>query len=152
MIRGLYEAHLPVRDLKRSISFYEGLGLELYKRYEKVAFFWIEKEVSWLGLWEGEEVETTYHPSLRHVAFRVEYEELRRAKEWLEERGIRPREAFGFRPWEPIVIPDQAHGMLYFDDPDGNSLELITRLPGPEMEKPKMYLSEWERIRRRESI
>ncbi len=53
-------------------------------------FSGFEKEVSWLGLWEGEEVETPYHPSLRHVAFRVEYEELRRAKEWLEERGIGP--------------------------------------------------------------
>lgn len=29
MIRGLYEAHLPVRDLNRSIEFYEGLGLQL---------------------------------------------------------------------------------------------------------------------------
>lgn len=29
MIEGLYEAHLPVRNLHESIKFYEGLGLEL---------------------------------------------------------------------------------------------------------------------------
>ncbi|MBM7653554.1 catechol 2,3-dioxygenase-like lactoylglutathione lyase family enzyme [Neobacillus cucumis] len=44
MIKGLYEAHLPVSDLERSIEFYEKLGLRLYKRYEKVAFFGSKKE------------------------------------------------------------------------------------------------------------
>lgn len=29
MIKGLYEAHLPVSDLQQSIIFYEKLGLEL---------------------------------------------------------------------------------------------------------------------------
>ncbi len=32
MIKALYEAHLPVRNLEVSISFYESLGLKLYKR------------------------------------------------------------------------------------------------------------------------
>ncbi|CKE99370.1 MULTISPECIES: hypothetical protein [Bacillus] len=32
MIKGLYEEHLPVRNLEVSISFYESLGLKLYKR------------------------------------------------------------------------------------------------------------------------
>ena len=55
MIRGLYEAHLPVRDLKRSIEFYEGLGLQLdHKVEDNLAFLWIEKDKSWLGLWETE--------------------------------------------------------------------------------------------------
>ena len=36
MIRGLYEAHLPVRNLKVSIPFYESLGLKLYKRGNNV--------------------------------------------------------------------------------------------------------------------
>lgn len=39
MIKGLYEGHLPVIDLERSIEFYGKLGLKLYKKYEKVAFF-----------------------------------------------------------------------------------------------------------------
>ena len=43
MIRGLYEAHLPVRNLKVSIPFYESLGLKLYKRGDNIAFFWIKE-------------------------------------------------------------------------------------------------------------
>ena len=44
MIRGLYEAHLPVRNLKVSIPFYESLGLKLYKRGDNIAFFWIKRK------------------------------------------------------------------------------------------------------------
>ena len=43
MIRGLYEAHLPVRNLKVSIPFYESLGLKLYKRGDNIAFFGLKK-------------------------------------------------------------------------------------------------------------
>ncbi|MDZ5471297.1 VOC family protein [Bacillus sp. 31A1R] len=148
MIKGLYEAHLPVSNLEKSTEFYRGLGLELAIQYEKTAFFWIEKNVSWLGLWEGEQVRTSYHPSLRHVAFRVELEDLKKAKEWLKEKGIIMREEFGFKPTEPIVMPDQAHAMVYFDDPDGNSIEFICKLNAEPETKPKMYLSDWEKERR----
>ncbi len=67
MILGLYEAHLPVSNLHQSIEFYSKLGLELAWRDEDTAFFWIEKEKSWVGLWQGEEYLTSYHPSLRHI-------------------------------------------------------------------------------------
>ncbi|WP_251135181.1 hypothetical protein [Exiguobacterium sp. s127] len=51
MINGLYEAHLPVRNLKQSIAFYEGLGLTLdHIVDDRLAFLWIVKEESWLGL------------------------------------------------------------------------------------------------------
>ena len=53
MIEGLYEAHLPVRDLERSIEFYERLGLQFDHQVEgRLAFLWIKKDKSWLGLWE----------------------------------------------------------------------------------------------------
>ncbi len=39
MIEGLYEAHLPVRNLENPIPFYELLGLKLYKRDKDIAFF-----------------------------------------------------------------------------------------------------------------
>ncbi|WP_353047626.1 MULTISPECIES: hypothetical protein [unclassified Exiguobacterium] len=42
MITGLYEAHLPVKELERSIAFYEKLGLACAFQNERVAFFWIE--------------------------------------------------------------------------------------------------------------
>lgn len=80
MIEGLYEAHLPVSNLFNSIEFYKKLELELAFQNEKLAFFWIEKGKSWLGLWETDKVETPYHPSLRHVAFHVSAENIEYAK------------------------------------------------------------------------
>ncbi|RYL92389.1 VOC family protein [Sporolactobacillus sp. THM19-2] len=146
MIKGLYEAHLPVSNLEQSIDFYQKLGLKLYKRYNKVAFFWIEEGKSWIGLWEGKESELPYHVSIKHIAFYVDIEDIKKAPAWLRERGIKVRDAFGMGTREPVVIPDQAHAMIYFDDPDGNHLEFITRLPKEMNRSEKMYLSEWEKL------
>ncbi len=55
-ISHLYEAHLPASNLSNSIEFYKKLGLELAYSQEKLAFFWIVKGESWLGLWENETV------------------------------------------------------------------------------------------------
>ena len=84
MIKGLYEAHLPVKNLDKSMAFYEKLGLKMAWRDEETAFFWIEEGKSWLGLWEGNEYQTLYHPSLRHIAFRVSYEDLKESLKWLD--------------------------------------------------------------------
>lgn len=150
MIKGLYEAHLPVRDLKISIPFYQKLNLEMTKTYQegdKVAFFWIEKGKSWIGLWENQEAaETKYHPSLRHIAFEVSLEDLKKAKDWLQELEIELREDFGIKPTEPIVMPRNSHTMVYFNDPDGNSLELIAYLHKEPENLEIMYLSDWEKL------
>ncbi|OIK17254.1 glyoxalase [Bacillus sp. MUM 116] len=146
MIKGLYEAHLPVSNLQQSIDFYQTLGLKLYKRYDNVAFFWIEEGKSWIGLWEGPESKIPYHVSLRHIAFYVDLEDIKQAKNWLEERGIKVKAEFGIEPKEPTVVPNQAHAMIYFDDPDGNSLEFITKLPKEIDQSQKIYLSEWEKF------
>ena len=48
---------LPVSDLKRSIDFYTGLGLELDHIVEdRLAFLWIVKDKSWLGIWKTDNV------------------------------------------------------------------------------------------------
>ncbi|WP_018665522.1 VOC family protein [Heyndrickxia acidiproducens] len=146
MIKGLYEAHLPVSDLQRSIDFYQSLGLKFYKKYEKIAFFWVDEGKSWIGLWEGEQSELPYHPSIRHIAFYVELEDIKNAKKWLHQRGIEVRKSFNMEPIEPVAVPDQAHAMIYFNDPDGNSLEFITRLPKEIDRLDKMYLSDWENL------
>lgn len=145
MIKGLYEAHLPVSNLQQSINFYQKLGLKLYKEYDKIAFLWIVEGVNWIGLWEGPEAKIPYHVSLRHIAFYVDLKDIKKAKVWLKERGIEVRDEFGIGIEEPVAIPNQAHAMIYFDDPDGNSLELITRLPKEVDQPEKMYLSEWEK-------
>ncbi|WP_233448988.1 VOC family protein [Paenilisteria weihenstephanensis] len=43
MIKGLYEAHLPVKNLDISLEFYKKLGLEVASVSENVAFY-VEKE------------------------------------------------------------------------------------------------------------
>jgi catechol 2,3-dioxygenase-like lactoylglutathione lyase family enzyme len=128
VIKGLYEAHLPVSDLDRSIRFYESLGLELAHRTEGRAFFWTEKGRSWLALWVAEQVKIPYHVSIRHAAFRVELEDMDKAKEWLLERNIDVVNFYEFEPHQQPVVPPlfpQVHAAVYFEDPDGNLLELI---------------------------
>ncbi|CDQ39959.1 hypothetical protein GCM10007111_04200 [Virgibacillus kapii] len=70
-------------------------------------------------------------------------------KEWLEKRGITVSTNFGFPPEkQPLVLPNnpQAHAAIYFKDPDGNSLELITPLRIDfEEQFNMMTLEEWEK-------
>ncbi|MCM3172089.1 VOC family protein [Paenibacillus sp. MER 99-2] len=153
MILGLYEAHLPISDKNRSIHFYSKLGLELAWEDEDTAFFWIEKEKSWLGLWEGEEHRLPYHPSIRHIAFRVSYEELKHSITWLKTIGVEPV-PFGRRSSvEPFVRANQGNASVYFNDPDGNSLELMCFVPVPEKFKSitdKLSFEQWEAMIREE--
>lgn len=149
LIIGLYEAHLPVSNLKKSIEFYTDLGLEFDHSVEdKIAFLWIEKDKSWLGLWETDKVEIEYHPSIRHIAFQVSLEGLKNSVSWLKHKGYEPREAFGFEPLEPFVMAHNgyAHAKIHFNDPDGNSLEFICKLENPKKITKRMYLSEWEQL------
>lgn len=149
MIKGLYEAHLPVSDLERSMAFYEKLGLEVAYRGHRVTFFWVERGKSWIGLWKSPQVDIPYHASIRHIAFHVDLEDIKKAKTWLAEKGIKVREAFGFSAeHQPLVLDNnpQAHAAIYFDDPDGNSLELIAPLRlEVEEDFEMMTLAEWER-------
>lgn len=151
MIKGLYEAHLPVSNLERSVEFYLKLNLEIAYQSEKVVFFWIDKGKSWLGLWETDKVRTPYHPSLRHVAFRIDRQNMDDIKRWLEERGIAIKSAFGFSGEEqPLVLNNnpQAHATIYFEDPDGNSLECISPLRlNFEETFEQMSLKTWEQIK-----
>ncbi|MED3549677.1 VOC family protein [Cytobacillus praedii] len=152
MIKGLYEAHLPVSNLKQSIDFYKKLGLEIAYQTEKLVFFWIEKGKSWIGLWETEKSTTPYHPSLRHIALQIDIESMQDVKEWLELKGVKINTNFGFPPeQQPLVLPNypNAHAAIYFLDPDGNSLELIAPL-NLDCKEPfeMMTLEEWNKQNR----
>lgn len=151
MIKTLYEAHLPVRNLERSLQFYQKLDLTLAWRDEDTAFFWIEEGKSWIGLWETDKVETPYHPSLRHLAFGCEFADIESAIAWLQARGIQPRRDAYFEsnpPVEPTARPYQGNASVYFDDPDGNSLEIMCTLPGElDPSQPRMFFSEWKKLR-----
>jgi len=149
MILGLYEAHLPVKNLEQSIRFYQCLELEFAWKDNDTAFFWIEREKSWLGLWEGPEYKLPYHPSIRHIAFRVEYEFIKQSTDWLVSRGIQPV-PFGNRSSvEPFVRPHQGNASVYFEDPDGNSLEFICYVEVPVRLRKiteKLSIDDWEGI------
>ncbi|MGN4127773.1 VOC family protein [Lysinibacillus sphaericus] len=149
MIKGLYEAHLPVSNLENAIAFYKNLGLKLASKKGKVAFFWIVKGESWLGLWESETVQLPYHPSIRHLAFKMDEEDFEHAKEWLKSIGIEIRTEFGLTSdQQPLVLSNypHAHAALYFSDPDGNSLEFITPLRLDDAEDfNEMSLEEWRK-------
>lgn len=147
MIKGLYEAHLPVKNLDVSIEFYTRLGLKFAWRDDDTVFLWIEEGKSWLGLWEGKEYLTPYHPSLRHIAFQVTYEDLKQSLQWLESIQVKAV-PFGRRnSVDPFVRPNQGNASVYFDDPDGNSLELMCYLDVPDDLKhitDKLSFQEWE--------
>jgi len=150
MIRGLYEAHLPVSDMDASVAFYEKLGLEVYDKTSRVTFLWIEQGKSQLGLWKSDHVSTPYHPSIRHIAFYVSLDDLRRSQKWLNDNGLEVRDAFGVAAKDqPLVLKNSNnyHAAIYFYDPDGNSLELISPLKLDDENtvnyEDKMTLSRW---------
>lgn len=148
MIKGLYEAHLPVKNLEISMEFYGKLGLKFAWRDEETVFFWIEEGRSWLGLWQGEEYQTPYHPSLRHIAFDVSYEDLKKSLTWLESIQVEAV-PFGRRTSvEPFIRPHQGNASVYFKDPDGNSLELMCYVEVPDdLQRitDKLSFEEWEK-------
>ncbi len=67
MIKGLYETHLFVESLDRSVNFYKnvlGLNLCYYDEKRRAAFFWIGKpKEAMLGLWKKPKAEI----DLRHL-------------------------------------------------------------------------------------
>jgi catechol 2,3-dioxygenase-like lactoylglutathione lyase family enzyme len=152
LIKGLYEAHLPVRDLNRSVEFYKKLGLELWFQEENIAFFWIIPKESCLGLWvcdiSKERDPSSFPGNGRHIAFWIDFDDIKKAKEWLENRGIVIKGHGGLKPIEPIVRPHLQNSSIYFNDPDENNLELICNLPDSKKEPRRLiYLSEWEELK-----
>lgn len=147
-IKSLYEAHLTVRDLDRSIAFYRdvlGLPLATVIPERNVAFFWIpEPDTAMLGIWA---VGTAPMSMKLHIAFTVDLADVERSVSALRGAGLTPH--FNGKPIdEPIVLTWMPATSVYFDDPDGHALEFIAMLP----EKPRpdlkiMPLSEWRSLK-----
>ena len=102
--RGLFETHLTVADLQRSMRFFgDILGLELAEVFpeRRVAFYWIGgRGNSMLGLWE---VGTGPQRLNLHLAFRSDVQELLEAPARLRSAGIVPLDFEGAPTDEPVV-------------------------------------------------
>src|SRR5215211_8006302 len=103
-IDGLFETHLTVADLDRSVAFYRDvLGLPLaYTQPERgVAFFWIGAPGrAMLGLWKAGDVLRMH----LHFAMSVSLGELLAAPGKLRAAGVAPRGFGGEMSDEPVVL------------------------------------------------
>ena len=148
-IEGLFEAHLTVADLERSIDFYRGVvGLELAYRAPAIsaAFLWVgSRGEAMLGLW------TTGAAPMNvalHLAFKVPLKEVVSAPRRLRSRGVTPLSFDGVETDEPSVIGWMPAAAVYFRDPDGHLLEHIAMLDAaPDPEHRIVSWSEWTESR-----
>lgn len=131
MIKGLFETHLFVEDLERSVDFYKNvLGLTAcgYNDDRRVAFFWIgEPKGAMLGLWEKPKNEI----DIRHFAFSCEVDDvLNKSIAFLKERNLQPYNFLKDGKEKPMVFAWMPAVAIYFKDPDGHDLEFIAMLEG----------------------
>lgn len=128
-VHGLFEAHLTVTDLDRSIEFYRAAGLRLahVSAARGAAFFWIGPAGhAMLGLWAAG---TGPQRVTLHVAFRVNLSDVIAAPRALRAAGIEPLDFDGEPTDEPVVIAWMPAASVFFRDPDGHLLECIAMLP-----------------------
>jgi lactoylglutathione lyase len=141
-IRRLFESHLTVSDLKRSVSFYRdsvGLPLALELPERDAAFFWVgQAGDSLLGLWS---LGSAPLGLSLHVAFEVAINDLLDAPKRLQARGITPLSFFSVETNEPSVIGWMPAASLFFRDPDGHLLEYLTMLD--EDPRPDLGIVSW---------
>jgi lactoylglutathione lyase len=137
MIKGLFETHLFVENLERSIDFYTNvMGLQQchFEPDRRVAFFWIGKpQQAMLGLWEKSIKEI----DKRHFAFTCDANFiLHNAVDFLKSKNIAPYNFLKDGTEQPMVFAWMPAISIYFNDPDGHYLEFIAILdsvPNPEL-------------------
>jgi lactoylglutathione lyase len=144
-VAGLFETHLTVSDLSRSVAFYRdvvGLPLALELPERGAAFLWIAQPgQGMLGLWSLGSAPLAL--SL-HVAFKASQEDVLGACERLRSLGVRPLSFFAEETTEPSVIGWMPAAAVYFRDPDGHLLEYLAMLDEPaDPEAGVLSWSEW---------
>jgi lactoylglutathione lyase len=128
-VRGLFETHLTVRDVRRSVAFYRdvvGLPVALDLPERNAAFMWVgEPGRSMLGLWG---IGSSVNSMTLHIAFDVALEDVLEAPRRLREQGVTPLSFFGAETDEPDVLAWMPAAAVYFEDPDGHLLEYLAML------------------------
>ncbi len=144
-VQGLFEAHLTVADVARSVAFYRdqvGLPVALEIPDRGAAFHWVGVPGhTMLGLWS---IGSAPMAMQLHIAFTTALEDVLAAPERLRARDIEPLSFFGQPTDEPTVIGWMPAATLYFRDPDGHLLEYLAMLDGPpQPEAGIVPWSEW---------
>lgn len=145
MIKGLFETHIDVEDLERSIDFYTnvmGLLPCYYEEDRRIAFFWIGPPRSaMLGLWEKPKEKVCP----RHFAFRCDVTDiLNKSIHFLKANNLEPYNFLKSQDLAPMVFAWMPAIAIYFNDPDGNSLEYIAILDGnPKPELGVVSYEDW---------
>ena len=148
-VRGLFETHLTVRDVPRSVAFYRdvvGLPVALELPERDAAFLWIgERGRSMLGLWG---IGSSVVSVTLHIAFDTALDDVLAAPERLRGQGVTPLSFFGAETGEPDVLAWMPAAAVYFEDPDGHLLEYLAMLDQePRPDGGVVPWSEWSRSR-----
>jgi lactoylglutathione lyase len=104
-VQSLFEAHMYVSNLPRSLAFYsELLGLPVAAKFpdRRVAFVWAGLPgEAMLGLWD---VGSAPQRLEVHLAFRVDLDDLLKASQALQNAGIQPLNFYGEPTEGPVVL------------------------------------------------
>jgi GNAT superfamily N-acetyltransferase len=142
---GLFETHLTVSDLDRSIEFYRNvvrLPLALVLRERAAAFFWIGGPgEAMLGLWS---LGSAPMGLSLHIALKATLGDVLAACDGLRANSVTPLSFFGAETTEPSVIAWMPAAAVYFRDPDGHLIEYLAMLEEPAREERGIVpWSEW---------
>ena len=128
------ELGLRVTDLPRAVAFYqEVLGLEIVRAYPTIVFLKAGELDSPLGRGGHPQLLVLFDRKVKlnialttvdHFAFEISLEQYQTERERLEQMGLELTE----RIWQGEYAWLQARSM-FFDDPDGNTIELIAHDP-----------------------
>ena len=145
-LTGIYETHLPVKNLDVAMAFYgETIGLELarYLPERQVAFYWVGgQSQGMLGLWSGGSAPMGMR---LHMAFRTTIPALDGICDRLSDAGITPLDFHGSPTTEPVVLGWMPALSVYFKDPDGHSIEFLAPMTDdPDMDFGVASYSDWQ--------
>lgn len=152
VIESLYETHLTVSNLEKSISFYRDvLGLEfgIKDMEHNCAFLFAGgPKQSMLGLWSKGMAPIGLK---LHIAFKVNINDLFNTPSALRSKGIIPLNIYEEETDDPTVIPFIPSASVYFRDPDGHILEYLALLD--ENPRPNLEIVPWsEWIRKKDKV
>jgi lactoylglutathione lyase len=138
----LFETHLTVSDLDRSVAFYRdvvGLPVALEVPERGAAFLWIGGPgTAMLGLWS---LGSAPLGLSLHIALAASLRAVLCAGDALRSKGVTPLSFFGEETTEPSVIGWMPAAAVYFRDPDGHLIEYLAMLD--ESPRPGRGIIPW---------